>query len=270
MAAAEDEFAELWKCSDVHPTDATATALHEFYNAGLVEAFELMNWHAGGAGRVPIQPVMALWLAQQMGCRRVLDYGSGVGSASILFASHGFDIDLADISNPLLQFAGWRLQQRGQSVQSFLLPQQRPSSGAYDMILCFDVAEHVPDPSAMMAELAGYLRVGGVVVGTFYEDSTNDRHPMHISSCGPLADFARKTPLWVDWKRTKTLKSWGGWSAVLMKRRAGTWLRTLERLVTAQPQFQTATAGRAVAASLCPKDRDESSCQGHSLSPQGL
>jgi SAM-dependent methyltransferase len=41
-----------------------------------------------------------------------------------------------------------------------------PGPGQFDMIYCNEVIEHVPDDSALIGELVGYLASGGSVVGT--------------------------------------------------------------------------------------------------------
>jgi hypothetical protein len=51
-----------------------------------------------------------LHFARQYGCQCYLDFGSGVGSGGILFARHGFEVTLADISSTLLGFSPWRLR----------------------------------------------------------------------------------------------------------------------------------------------------------------
>jgi SAM-dependent methyltransferase len=227
MRCGTEAFAALWHQRSVDPADPQS--LHDFYNAGLTEAYELLHWHAGGLGRCPIQHVLGAWLARAAGARRVLDYGSGVGSAAILLAGMGFDVGLADISRPLLDFSRARLQRRGIEASYHLLPEQRPPASSYDLALCIDVLEHVADPAATVDEIGSYLRVGGLLVATLYEDSAHQDRPMHISSCGPIARFAQRTSLWIDWSLTEQIRQWGGWSVVLRRVPAGRCLRAVER-----------------------------------------
>lgn len=228
MRGGTDAFAQLWRESGVDPADAES--LRRFYNAGLTEAYELMFWHAGGLGRCPVDYVLASWIGRQVGARRVLDFGSGVGSGAIFLSACGFAVSLADISAPLLDFSRARLAARGIDAECYLLPQERVPRGAFDLVTCMDVIEHVPDPVATVDDLASYLRVGGVLVAVLYEDSACHDRPMHISSCGNLADFAQKTSMWVDWPLTQQIAQWGGDCAVLRKLPAARLLRRVEAL----------------------------------------
>lgn len=244
MQHGTEELADLWRQRAVDPADPQA--LHAFYNAGLTEAYELLHWHAGELGRCPIQHVMAAWLGQALGARRVLDYGAGIGSPGILLARHGFEVSLADIARPLLEFSRARLTQRGIEASYYLLPGQRPPRSTFDLVLCTDVLEHVPDPERVVNEIAGYLRTGGVLVATLYEDSSHPDRPMHVSSCASVADFARQTSLWVDWRLTERIRQWGGWSVVLRKLPAGGLLRAAERVAERVLPRSVATLGPAV------------------------
>ena len=49
----------------------------------------------------PLAYVLALRFAQQHGCQSYLDFGAGVGSGGLLFARHGLQTTLADISSLL-------------------------------------------------------------------------------------------------------------------------------------------------------------------------
>jgi 16S rRNA G1207 methylase RsmC len=67
--------------------------------------YELMWWHTLGEDVSPLAYVLALRLAQQDGCQSFLDFGAGVGSGGILFARHGLQAALVDVSSSLLHFS---------------------------------------------------------------------------------------------------------------------------------------------------------------------
>jgi len=77
-------------------------AVEEFYYHNQAMLYELMWWHSLGEDTDPLGYVSALRFAQQHGCRSYLDFGAGVGAGGILFARHGFEVNLADISSALL------------------------------------------------------------------------------------------------------------------------------------------------------------------------
>ena len=100
--------------SQATPSDEPRS-IERFYDESRTTMYELMWWHSLRDDASPLAYVTALHLAQQRGCRRYLDFGAGVGSGGILFARHGFDVTLADISSTLLQFTSWRLGRRESS-----------------------------------------------------------------------------------------------------------------------------------------------------------
>src|SRR2546427_172036 len=81
----------------------------------------------------PLSYVTALEFAAREGCRSCLDFGAGVGSGGILFARHGFDVGLADISSPLLNFSRWRFETRNLPAEFFDLKAQTLPRAAFDM-----------------------------------------------------------------------------------------------------------------------------------------
>ena len=96
----------------VHDQDS----VENFYNESEAMIYELMWWHTLSEDASPLAYVTALHFAKMHGCRSYLDFGAGVGSGGILFARHGLDVTLADISSPMLDFSQWRFRLRGLSA----------------------------------------------------------------------------------------------------------------------------------------------------------
>jgi 2-polyprenyl-3-methyl-5-hydroxy-6-metoxy-1,4-benzoquinol methylase len=94
--------------------------------------------------------------------KRVLDYGCMDGVFTIRLQqlggqAVGYDISPAAIAQAE-KFRGPALQPTFTTVP--------PGPGQFDVVYCNDVLEHVPDDSALVGELAGFLAPGGVLVGT--------------------------------------------------------------------------------------------------------
>jgi 2-polyprenyl-3-methyl-5-hydroxy-6-metoxy-1,4-benzoquinol methylase len=94
--------------------------------------------------------------------KRVLDYGCMDGVFTIRLQqlggqAIGYDVSPAAIAQAE-KFRGPALQPTFTTVP--------PGPGQFDLVYCNEVLEHVPDDSALVGELVGFLAPGGVLVGT--------------------------------------------------------------------------------------------------------
>jgi len=155
------------------------TTVEAFYDRTEAYVFDLMWWHALVDDPSPLAYVVAMKFAEQRGCSRYLDFGAGVGSAGIVFARHGFDVTLADISTNLLRFAMWRLARRGLPATFLDLKTDRLPPARYDIVTAMDVWEHLVDPVATVDQIAEAIAPGGFLFGRFAAQP-DPNYPQHI------------------------------------------------------------------------------------------
>lgn len=84
--------------------------------------------------------------ASQAGRMRVLDFGGGNGMLAGLLRARGFNAASYDPFDPAGSDTADRL------------------AGAYDLVTCFEVLEHTPDPLATARDIAARLAPGGLVL----------------------------------------------------------------------------------------------------------
>lgn len=173
---AVDTLAEEWR-RRVDPADGQS--VEKFYNETQTEIYELLWWHALRDDPSPLAYVTALQLAEGEQHRTCLDFGAGVGSGTILFARHGFEAALADISTPLLDFCRWRVGLRNLRCDFYDLKTSTLPPNAFDMITAMDVFEHLVNPVQTVERLAASLRSGGLLYGRFHAEHDDDR-PLHV------------------------------------------------------------------------------------------
>ena len=94
--------------------------------------------------------------------KRVLDYGCMDGVLSFALARAGGWVVGYDVAPAAIAQA--RAFQGGTGGPVFTL--EAPERGAFDLVFCCEVLEHVPDDRAFVGELVGYLSPGGTLVGT--------------------------------------------------------------------------------------------------------
>jgi SAM-dependent methyltransferase len=139
----------------------------------------LMWWHTLAEDNSPLAYVAALEYASLAGCKRYLDFGSGVGSGALLFRQHGFDVTLSDISSTMLSFSEYRFRQRGLPAHFLNLKQSCLPEATYDVVTAMDVFEHLVDPVGAVESLNRCLKPGGYVYGRLSAEEQEDR-PQHI------------------------------------------------------------------------------------------
>jgi len=161
----------------VRPADHRS--IERFYDKSQAMLYELMWWHTLGEDISPLAYVLALRFAQQHGCQSYLDFGAGVGSGGLLFARHGFQTALADVSSSLLRFSAWRLGIRNLAVQYIDLKLSGLPSQAFDVITAMDVFEHLSDPVEVVETLWKALKPGGFLYARISPEADEDR-PQHI------------------------------------------------------------------------------------------
>jgi SAM-dependent methyltransferase len=202
----------------------TPAEIRAFYSETNDYLWELMAWNSSQAYDFYLARVARLAeLFPATSHPRALDYGSGVGTVAIRLAELGYDITLADVPGSTFEFARQRLRARGIRFNTIEIQGDVPSlpMEAWDVIVSFDVLEHVVAPKDVTKALVGALAFGGgaTFIASF---GGADTYPLHLTP--GVAQFAdHRWPLFLQSLGMKHLGS----DVYLKVDRLGAFLRRL-------------------------------------------
>jgi 2-polyprenyl-6-hydroxyphenyl methylase/3-demethylubiquinone-9 3-methyltransferase len=113
-----------------------------------------------------INPLRLGWIDRhaQLAGKRVLDVGCGGGILAEAMAQLGAEVSGIDLSEKALRVAELHLLESGAKVHySHAAVEAYAAShpGAFDVVTCMELLEHVPDPAAMVHACATLVRPGG-------------------------------------------------------------------------------------------------------------
>ncbi|TAL74635.1 MAG: bifunctional 2-polyprenyl-6-hydroxyphenol methylase/3-demethylubiquinol 3-O-methyltransferase UbiG [Rhodanobacter sp.] len=125
-------------------------------------------WDPDGESRPlhDLNPVRLDYIAQRVPLRgaRVADVGCGGGLLSEALAKAGAQVTGIDLGERVIDIARLHLHESALTVDyrrqsSAELAQAEPA--AFDVVCCMELIEHVPDPAALVVDLAAMLKPGG-------------------------------------------------------------------------------------------------------------
>lgn len=117
-----------------------------------------------------LNPLRLGWIERQAGGlagRRVADIGCGGGILAESMAQRGASVLGVDLAEAALAVARIHADESGteveyRAVSAEALADEMP--GAFDVVTCMEMLEHVPDPAAVVDACARLVRPGGRVV----------------------------------------------------------------------------------------------------------
>jgi len=185
LSAARERLEESWRSHhqrrrQVFPADLEPEKLRRYYDANEELGMEIgLNWHSLRTDPWALHSVAGLHAVQQMSdAASVFEFGHGIGSTGILFARHGFEVTLGDISHAYREFTRYRFQRRGLKATFVDLTSTAPQPEAYDAMVSFDVLEHIRNPLPAIRAMHAGLRSGALMVLNiaFGRDPDNPEH----------------------------------------------------------------------------------------------
>lgn len=132
--------------------------------AGMAERW----WDPAGEMRPlhDINPARLAWINERapLSGLKVLDIGCGAGLLSEAMAQAGAEVTGIDLADELINTARAHAHKTGVSIDYRTLSTREiaaEQAGAFDVVTCLEMLEHVPEPDAIIDDCARLMRPGG-------------------------------------------------------------------------------------------------------------
>ena len=153
--------------------------LSDFYNKTDSFLYELVFWN-----RNKIKNRMRRWISRHLakyeqGKLNILCIGDGLGIDSAYLANKGHNVEYFEVKGYSESFARKIFEECNYNI-TVINEQDEIKTCFYDVVICLDVLEHIPNPHEYVKTLTDYLRNGGrlIVHSPFYMIHPN--YPTHL------------------------------------------------------------------------------------------
>jgi len=157
----------------------TPEEIAEFYKRTDAYLYDLLIDHRGTYRREVRRRILER--LELHNCKRVLDYGGGVGLDSIAMCKVGLAVTFFELDGVTAQFAKGLFEKEKCSIYVTHNIEEIPPD-FFDSVICIEVLEHVPDPVRVIQDIFRCLKMGGIALITESFEQTNDRYRSHLST----------------------------------------------------------------------------------------
>ena len=156
-------------------------AVEDYYINNKYEIYDQLHWHLNDRRSFDKKMVLDVLRNYPDKSTEILDYGAGSGDIAYLLAKEGYMVTVCEPNKKTNEFMSLRFLKNHVKVKRISYPVSPQYTNKYDLILCFDVLEHIPDEKfkETIEVLKKFKKPGTQVLSTVSFGAQNV-HPMHF------------------------------------------------------------------------------------------
>lgn len=119
--------------------------IDKYYRENTYEIYDHFNWHINGRRNFDKKLIADIKAKYPDKSTEILDFGCGGGEVAYQLALEGYQVSVIEKNIKANDFISFRFAKHRKKIKKIPLPLHPQFTNQYDVILCFDVLEHVPD-----------------------------------------------------------------------------------------------------------------------------
>jgi len=153
----------------------------KYYQENHYEIYDHLEWHFKGRRNFDKKLLNEIKTDFPDRATEILDFGCGAGQMSYMLAKEKYIVSACDPSKNANDFMSFRFTKRRQKIKRIPMPIHPGFKNKFDVIMCFDVLEHIPDEKFdETIELIRSLKKPGAKVFCSVSFGAEDIHPGHF------------------------------------------------------------------------------------------
>ena len=167
---------EEWKEVD----KSNPKSVEDYYVNNNYEIYDHFHWHLNKRrpfDKKIVETIKKLYPDKKT---EILDFGCSGGQVAFMLAKEGYIVTTYEPNKKCNDFISLRFKKNKLKVKKLAYPISDKIKNKYDVILCFDVLEHIPDEKfEEVMNLLGRLKTPGGEILSTISFGAQDIHPMH-------------------------------------------------------------------------------------------
>ncbi len=137
--------------------------LSNFYSKTNAFLYETSVWN-----RRPLKQNMREWICEYLTAifphpLKILSFGDGLGFDSLYWSKANHHITYFEVSEECFSYAKQVFSNNDVQI-NMIKSENEIESGSFDMVICLDVLEHVPEPSKILHNFTKWLKKDGFLI----------------------------------------------------------------------------------------------------------